>query len=248
MTVSNLEIREVQISALIRQYDTNKVKQSALAELTRARFLPPLRAEDAQGGAPLILLPSDSGNGHLAISPDNVTLLLRFTGAVAREPERAKLRLKERVRFIFAVLEAMPEITADDILYAGSVVRAVLPCEKQTDSDLARMLSDLTGVKLPPDVEDVNIGYTEKLDDTKNSVVRIKSFKLFDSGILPINQMRMSADQAIERGFEILIDQNTRRAYNLEQDVPVTTDLLNLLLDESVQKAIEFGEQLEGLR
>jgi hypothetical protein len=235
-TTVSVEIKEVQISLVLRQFDTETIKPNQLSRVARARFLEPIRGDDTGGGPPVWMLPADSGNGHIIVAPDGITLLLRFLSPATGTAENAVKRILDRVPFIFDIHNSIPEDSRPAAIYAGAIVRAVIQKPDLTDHELADSLASEFGLKLPDESEDVSIGYTETLGDRVNCVVQIQSYKRFNSGPVSPNQVRLPAESATERGIDIVVDYNTRRGYNLENDEPVTEELTSKLLNAAISK------------
>jgi hypothetical protein len=176
---------------------------------------------------------SHHGHSQIVITNSNIALNVGYSTDWQTKNTEIAAYIKERVGKIFDLIEGH----GDDLqmLYSGSVVRAQMVLYLAQ-----RYLRSSSSVHL----HDVNFRVTEVVEGTYFENRTVQNYRALSTSAIPVIPIRIPRNQAAERGIEVLIDFNSRYAFN--EDIPLATDRdsSTRLIELSLGRMASFTESL----
>ncbi len=196
-------------------------KEKQFNSLLRDVYFPAqlIEVSNGQGGEKSLLFSSHHGHSQIAVSNASITLNAGYSFDWQTREGEIKRYLVERVGRVFDLVEAYGHDL--QLLFCGSVVRAQMR-SNLSDDQLSSQLRNIFLKRIPQDpTHDLVIRHTTIVDGLFFNNITVQNYRTWNTTAVPVSSIRLAREQAAERGVEIIVDFNSRYAYNEEKEFVV---------------------------
>lgn len=237
-------LNSAQLNLFFHAIEVGAVPVQKLRQLVRGRYLPPHNVANPEGGKAIFLV-SENGNSHIILSESHLTLNVNFTPDWKRDSRLGEEYLIERIPLLFALLAACG---VDDLIYAGAVTDTTTTTEADDNAIIRAIANYIQGRPLP-NQSDMSIQTSEIIADTFYRNITVSNYRIHPAGVNPMPQLRQNYQAATERGVSVLVDYNSRHAYNANKGVTVDESLVQKMVKEAVSSSQTVANSmLSGLQ
>lgn len=168
--------------------------------------------DDLDPEVPRIIFGSKHGFSQIIISQISFALNVNYSPDWQTDSEKRKAYLIDRIPILFQLLKISDISTP---YFCGLTTQFRLPGREISEQDIITHLGQLyLKDELVQDYHDLQIKKTEIFDNRFFSNVTIKNYRSWKLESATPGILRLTRDEANERGIEIIVDFNDRYAFN----------------------------------
>lgn len=205
-----------------------------------ARLVAP---ESGDQDGPRLLFISQHGHSHILLSGSSATLTVMYSHDWQTRISDAHHYVIERSDLLFDILGVLDDTMP---LYCGSVTRVRLPSSAPDEEIVNLVAQKFTSSFAPDPYHDVVVRITTVVDDVYFNNLTIQNYRAWNMAPVPINMLRFSRKQAVERGVEVIGDFNSRYGYNEDKEYTVNRDTRIDIVDRNLASLTDIVEQVRG--
>lgn len=195
-------------------------------------YFPAKLGAPGDADVPALVFQSRHGHSHLIISQTSVSLNVVYSPDWQSRVDALRDYVVGRTELL---LEVATIIAQDAPSFCGSVTRVHVPW-KASDEELVAFVARMFAGGQPEEVyHDANVKLTSIVDDLFFSNVTIQNYRSWNLALPIASVFRLSRQRAAERGVEVIVDFNSRYAFNEDKAFKVTRDSTIQLINRNLE-------------
>ena len=222
-------------------------KADTFETLLEATYDPPLVLpipDDQDPEVPRLVFSSKTGYSQIVISQISIALNVQYSTDFQIDISKGRAYLSDRVPTLFQLLSKL-SISAN---YCGFATVVHLP----SDRDDTTIVSHLTAKFLTNldvnDAYDVQFKTTKLVDRTFFSNVTVQNYRAWKSGMVPQQSTRVSEENIIGRGVQIVGDYNDRFAFNEKKGYSSGKDKAKTIIDGGLEAVAQMVAKIREIQ
>jgi hypothetical protein len=185
--------------------------------------------DDQNPEIPRIVFTSKTGYSQIAISQVNIALIAQYSEDFQLEIAKGRKYLVERVPMLFQILAKL----SIPVSYCGFATVVNLRSDQGLTAITKHLAAQfLQGKSIGTDnIYDAQFKTTHVIDESFFSNMTVSTYQGWPEGTAPQHGVRISDENAVERGIQVVGDYNDRYAFNEKKGYHSGKNKLETIID-----------------